>query len=158
MTDCSSHRSWISLKAEAARSEQEGVGTPDYEALFASNEGVKQPTVLAAGAGYHLKAEAARSEQEGVGTPDYEALFSMEWSLLLVHEIYINDFLIISAIPFNISAIFQLYRRFHPIYQRFSQYIDLPTNHDNISAPLPYFHQYITISFMLRYRKHPLVN
>ncbi|MDA1619507.1 hypothetical protein PDK03_23530 [Bacillus cereus group sp. TH204-1LC] len=135
MTDCSSHRSWISLKAEAARSEQEGVGTPDYEALFASNEGVKQPTVLATGAGYHLKAEAARSE-----------------SLLLVHEIYINDFLIISAIPFNISAIFQLYRRFHPIYQRFSQYIDLPTNHDNISAPLPYFHQYITISFMLRYR------
>ncbi|PDY67150.1 hypothetical protein COA13_12900 [Bacillus cereus] len=50
------------FKAEAARSEQEGVGTPDYEALFASNEGVKQPTVLAAGAGYHLKAEAARSE------------------------------------------------------------------------------------------------
>ncbi|MCH5438678.1 hypothetical protein [Bacillus paranthracis] len=141
MTDCSSHRSWISLKAEAARSEQEGVGTPDYEALFASNEGVKQPTVLAAGAGYHLKAEAARSE----------SLFSMEWSLLLVHEIYINDFLIISAIPFNISAIFQLYRRFHPIYQRFSQYIDLPTNHDNISAPIPYFHQYITISFMLKY-------
>ncbi|MGG1171572.1 hypothetical protein, partial [Bacillus paranthracis] len=42
-------------KAEAARSEQEGVGTPDYEALFASNEGVKQPTVLAAGAGYHFK-------------------------------------------------------------------------------------------------------
>ncbi|WP_244325074.1 hypothetical protein, partial [Bacillus cereus] len=42
-------------KAKAARSEQEGVGTPDYEALFASNEGVKQPTVLAAGAGYHLK-------------------------------------------------------------------------------------------------------
>ncbi|WP_245002869.1 hypothetical protein [Bacillus cereus] len=41
------------FKAEAARSEQEGVGTPDYEALFASNEGVKQPTVLAAGAGYH---------------------------------------------------------------------------------------------------------
>ncbi|MEM5681106.1 hypothetical protein AAHB46_18750 [Bacillus paranthracis] len=62
MTDCSSHRSWISFKAEAARSEQEGVGTPDYEALFASNEGVKQPTVLAAGAGYYLKAEAARSE------------------------------------------------------------------------------------------------
>ncbi|EPC06232.1 hypothetical protein IC3_06135, partial [Bacillus cereus VD142] len=42
-------------KAEAARSEQEGVGTPDSEALFASNEGVKQPTVLAAGARYHLK-------------------------------------------------------------------------------------------------------
>ncbi|MGG0123760.1 hypothetical protein [Bacillus paranthracis] len=100
MTDCSSHRSWISLKAEAARSEQEGVGTPDYEALFASNEGVKQPTVLAAGAGYHLKAEAARSE----------SLFSMEWSRVLVHEIYINDF------PY-ISTIFQ-------IYQRFFHYID----------------------------------
>ncbi|KMQ30137.1 NADH dehydrogenase [Bacillus cereus] len=41
------------FKAEAARSELEGVGTPDYEALFASNEGVKQPTVLAAGAGYN---------------------------------------------------------------------------------------------------------
>lgn len=107
MTDCSSHRSWISFKAEAARSEQEGVGTPDYEALFASNEGVKQPTVLAAGAGYHLKAEAARSE----------SLFSIDWSFLLVHEIYISDFPIISAIPSNISAIpsnisaiFQLYR------------------------------------------------
>ncbi|ACJ82378.1 hypothetical protein ACQVQT_26475 [Bacillus paranthracis] len=100
MTDCSSHRSWISFKAEAARSEQEGVGTPDYEALFASNEGVKQPTVLAAGAGYYLKAEAARSE----------SLFSMEWSRVLVHEIYINDF------PY-ISMIFQ-------IYQRFFHYID----------------------------------
>ncbi|QWH20023.1 hypothetical protein EXW62_24235 [Bacillus mycoides] len=52
----------IYLKAKAARSEQEGVGTPDSEALFASNEGVKQPTVLAAGAGYYFKAEAARSE------------------------------------------------------------------------------------------------
>ncbi|USK96697.1 hypothetical protein [Bacillus tropicus] len=129
MTDCSSHRSWISFKAEAAHSEQEGVGTPDYEALFASNEGVKQPTVLAAGAGYHLKAEAARSEP----------LFSMEWSLLLVHEIYISDFPIISAILSNISAISQLYRRFHPIYQRFFNYIDLPTNHDNISTPPPTF-------------------
>ncbi|MFB4347888.1 hypothetical protein RAC77_25595, partial [Bacillus sp. BR_7] len=45
------------------------------------------------GAGYHLKTEAARSE-----------------SLLLVHEIYISDFPIISAILSNISAIFQLYR------------------------------------------------
>ena len=59
-----------------ARSEQEGVGTPDYEALFASNEGVKQPTVLAAGAGYHLKAEAARSESQGIGALDLEALFA----------------------------------------------------------------------------------
>ncbi|KXY86530.1 hypothetical protein AT270_06750 [Bacillus cereus] len=77
----------IYLKAEAARSEQEGVGTPDYEALFASNEGVKQPTVLAAGAGYYLKAEAARSG----------SLFSMKWSHSMVHEI--------------ISTIFQIYRR-----------------------------------------------
>ncbi|WP_255833681.1 MULTISPECIES: hypothetical protein [Bacillus] len=38
-------------KAKAARSEQEGVGTPDEEALFASQEGVKRPTVLAAVAG-----------------------------------------------------------------------------------------------------------
>ncbi|MCU5001525.1 hypothetical protein OCD70_15715 [Bacillus tropicus] len=95
MTDCSSHRSWISFKAEAARSEQEGVGTPDYEALFASNEGVKQPTVLAAGAGYHLKAEAARSE----------SLFSIDWSF----------FWYMKFIP----AISQLY----PIYQRFFNYI-----------------------------------
>ncbi|MEC3360015.1 hypothetical protein, partial [Bacillus paranthracis] len=117
------------LKAEAARSEQEGVGTPDYEALFASNEGVKQPTVLAAGAGYHLKAEAACSE----------SLFSMKWSLLLVHEIYISDFSIISAIPTNISAIFQLYR----LTDKSRQYEHLP---------IPHFHQYITISFMLKYR------
>ncbi|AHA08331.1 MULTISPECIES: hypothetical protein [Bacillus] len=40
------------FKAEAARLEQEEVGTPSSEALFASNEGVKRPTVLAAGAGY----------------------------------------------------------------------------------------------------------
>ncbi|WP_439874499.1 hypothetical protein ACSLGG_25200 [Bacillus mycoides] len=66
----------IELKAEAARSEQEGVGTSDYEALFASNEGVKQPTVLAAGAGYYFKAEAARSESQGIGALDLEALFA----------------------------------------------------------------------------------
>ncbi|EEL62442.1 MULTISPECIES: hypothetical protein [Bacillus cereus group] len=30
-----------------ARLEQEGVGSPDEEALFASKEGVKRPTVLA---------------------------------------------------------------------------------------------------------------
>lgn len=38
-------------KAEAACLEQEGVGTPDVEVLFASQEGVKRPTVLAAVAG-----------------------------------------------------------------------------------------------------------
>ncbi|HFK1704371.1 TPA: hypothetical protein ACGXNS_003748 [Bacillus paranthracis] len=68
----------IYLKAEAARSEQEGVGTPDYEALFASNEGVKQPTVLAAGAGYYFKAEAACSESLGIGAPDEEAFFASQ--------------------------------------------------------------------------------
>ncbi|WP_186320970.1 hypothetical protein [Bacillus mycoides] len=47
---------------------------------------MKQPTVLAAGAGYQLKAEAARSE----------ALFSMKLPRMKVHEI--------------ISAISQLYR------------------------------------------------
>ncbi|KZD41370.1 hypothetical protein B4083_1555 [Bacillus cereus] len=31
--------------------EQEGVGSPDEEALFASQEGVKRPTVLATGTG-----------------------------------------------------------------------------------------------------------
>ncbi|WP_321199366.1 hypothetical protein, partial [Bacillus wiedmannii] len=56
--------------------------------LFASNEGVKQPTVLAAGAGYHLKAAATHSE----------SLFSMELSHISVHEIYISNFPIISAI------------------------------------------------------------
>ena len=113
MTDCSSHRSWISLKAEAARSEQEGVGTPDYEALFASNEGVKQPTVLAAGAGYHLKAEAAR----------LESLFYVMVALNGTRN-YINDFSNISIITRNISTIFSLYRSLPAIYQRFFHYID----------------------------------
>lgn len=38
-------------KVQVARSEQEGVGSPDEEALFASQEGVKRPTVLATGTG-----------------------------------------------------------------------------------------------------------
>ncbi|MFJ6274731.1 MULTISPECIES: hypothetical protein [Bacillus cereus group] len=38
-------------ECEGARSEQEGVGSPDEEALFASQEGVKRPTVLATGTG-----------------------------------------------------------------------------------------------------------
>ncbi|MDM5190646.1 hypothetical protein QUF99_25960 [Bacillus sp. DX4.1] len=36
---------------EIARSEQEGVGVPDAEAIFASKKGAKRPTVLAIGAG-----------------------------------------------------------------------------------------------------------
>ncbi|MEH7458943.1 hypothetical protein V7183_17520 [Bacillus sp. JJ1127] len=39
------------LKAQAACLEQEDVGVPDEEAFFASQEGAKRPTVLAAGAG-----------------------------------------------------------------------------------------------------------
>ncbi|PFM06421.1 hypothetical protein COC45_02820 [Bacillus cereus] len=70
-----------------------------------------------------------------------------------------------------ISTIFQIYRSQLAIYQRFFHYIDhnsqyindstkninLPTNNDNNSTHLLYFHQYITISFMLKYRKHLLV-
>ncbi|CKG15601.1 Uncharacterised protein [Streptococcus pneumoniae] len=40
---------------EAARSECEGDGAPDVEALFASQEGAKPPNILAAGAGLHIK-------------------------------------------------------------------------------------------------------
>ncbi|PFX71618.1 hypothetical protein COL39_22515 [Bacillus cereus] len=40
---------------QVARSEQKGVGSPDEEALFASQEGVKRPTVLAAGTGLDKK-------------------------------------------------------------------------------------------------------
>ncbi|WP_229172600.1 hypothetical protein [Bacillus cereus] len=98
------------FKAEAARSEQEGVGTPDYEALFASNEGVKQPTVLAAEAGYHLKAEAAR----------LESLFYVMVALNGTRN-YINDFSNISIITRNISTIFSLYRSLPAIYQRFDK-------------------------------------
>ncbi len=36
---------------EAARSESQGIGTPDEEALFASQEGVKWPEILAAETG-----------------------------------------------------------------------------------------------------------
>ncbi|WP_242247708.1 hypothetical protein [Bacillus cereus group sp. BfR-BA-01523] len=39
---------------------------------------MKQPTVLAAGAGYQLKAEAARSECEEDGAFDVEALFASQ--------------------------------------------------------------------------------
>ncbi|PFA49833.1 hypothetical protein CN391_20640 [Bacillus anthracis] len=66
----------IDFKAEAARSEQEGVGTPDYEALFASNEGVKQPTVLAAGAGYYLKRKRLVQNRRTLQALDLEALFA----------------------------------------------------------------------------------
>ncbi|PGO77592.1 hypothetical protein CN980_11665 [Bacillus cereus] len=59
-----------------ARSEQEGVGTPDYEALFASNEGLKQPTVLADGAGYHLKRKRLVQNRRTLQALDLEALFA----------------------------------------------------------------------------------
>ncbi|PEP78954.1 hypothetical protein CN584_23935 [Bacillus pseudomycoides] len=38
-------------KAQAARSESQGVGTPDREALFASSERAKRLEILAARAG-----------------------------------------------------------------------------------------------------------
>ncbi|KXZ03286.1 hypothetical protein [Bacillus cereus] len=43
------------LKAEVARSECEGDGAFDVEALCASQEKAKPPNILATGAGYHLK-------------------------------------------------------------------------------------------------------
>ncbi|KKZ91548.1 hypothetical protein B4147_5360 [Bacillus wiedmannii] len=46
-----------------ACSEQEGVGSPDVEAFFASQEGVKRPTVLATGTRLK-KVEVACSERE----------------------------------------------------------------------------------------------
>ncbi|WP_430487296.1 hypothetical protein [Bacillus cereus] len=107
------------LKAEVACSECERDGAFDVEALFASQEKAKPPNILATGAGYYFKAKAACSE----------SLFSIDWSRMLVHGIYIGD-------SPNISAIFQLYRRFPPIYQRFFNYIDLSTNHDNINKHL----------------------
>ncbi|PFI28245.1 hypothetical protein COI53_19825 [Bacillus thuringiensis] len=36
-----------------ARLESQGDGAPSFEALFASNEGAKQPEILAAGARYN---------------------------------------------------------------------------------------------------------
>ncbi len=51
MTGDSSRWNWIYLKVEAARSEWEGDGASDVEALFASQEDAKPPTILAAGTG-----------------------------------------------------------------------------------------------------------
>ncbi|MED3316497.1 MULTISPECIES: hypothetical protein [Bacillus] len=65
-------------KAEAARSEQEGIGTPELEALFASQEEAKPPNNLAAGAGLQRKAQAARSDCEGDGASDVKALFALQ--------------------------------------------------------------------------------
>ncbi|MBO1578072.1 hypothetical protein [Bacillus sp. XF8] len=52
-------------KAEAARLECEGDGAPDVEALFASQEGAKPPSILAVEARLYQKAEAARSALTG---------------------------------------------------------------------------------------------
>ncbi|GLV63447.1 hypothetical protein Bmyc01_21170 [Bacillus mycoides] len=62
-------------KAEAARSDCEGDGASDVEALFASQEEAEPPNNLAAEA-RQRKAQAARSEQEGTRTPELEALFA----------------------------------------------------------------------------------
>ncbi|EJR16312.1 hypothetical protein IIA_05008 [Bacillus cereus VD014] len=45
------HWNWIISKSKAARSEWEGDGASDVEALFASQEDAKPPTILAAEAG-----------------------------------------------------------------------------------------------------------
>ncbi|PGB43880.1 hypothetical protein COM02_20520 [Bacillus toyonensis] len=57
---------------------------------------------------------------------------------------YINDFSNISIITRNIST----------IRQRISIYRQITTI---LTHPSPYFYQYITISSMLKYRKHLLV-
>ncbi|MDG1623291.1 hypothetical protein P7D06_29705, partial [Bacillus mobilis] len=46
---------FLNLKAKAARLESQDIGTLDLEALFASQEEVKPPTILAAGAGLNKK-------------------------------------------------------------------------------------------------------
>ncbi|WP_426950928.1 hypothetical protein [Bacillus mycoides] len=48
MAGYSSCRSWIEIKAEAARLECEGDGASDVEAFFASKEEEKPPIILAA--------------------------------------------------------------------------------------------------------------
>ncbi|QEL88022.1 hypothetical protein DN409_06035 [Bacillus mycoides] len=56
----------MSYKAEAARSECEGDGAPDVEALFASQEGAKPPNILAAGAGFHIKRKRLAQNVRGM--------------------------------------------------------------------------------------------
>ncbi|PGU86282.1 hypothetical protein COD76_01445 [Bacillus cereus] len=55
-----------------ARSEQEVIGAPDEEALFASQEEAKPPNILAAGAGYYL---AARSKSLAKRRPNLVSFF-----------------------------------------------------------------------------------
>lgn len=106
MTDCSSHWSWISLKAEAAR----------LESLF-----------------YVMVALN--------GTRIISTIFSN-----------------ISIITRNISTIFSLYRSLPAIYQRFDKGYQFADKSRQYQRPSPYFYQYITISSMLKCRKHPLVS
>ncbi len=47
----------VKIKVEAARPEWEEDGASDVEALFASQEDAKPPTILAAGTGYKPKSE-----------------------------------------------------------------------------------------------------
>ena len=71
-----------------ARLESQGDGAPDSEALFASNEGAKQPEILAAEARYIKK------------RPITGRFFIIMHSRLDTHP----------GIHLNISAIFQIYR------------------------------------------------
>ncbi|QEL83964.1 hypothetical protein DN409_06040 [Bacillus mycoides] len=59
-------RAGLLYKAEAARSECEGDGAPDVEALFASQEGAKPPNILAAGAGFHIKRKRLAQNVRGM--------------------------------------------------------------------------------------------
>ncbi|PFD73517.1 hypothetical protein COL10_14925 [Bacillus cereus] len=87
----------MQLKAKAARSESQGDGAPDSEALFASNEGAKRPEILAAGASYIKK------------HPITGRFFIIMHLRLDTHP----------GIHLNISTIFQLYRTKLKLYQRF---------------------------------------
>ncbi|QWG49427.1 hypothetical protein EXW28_06040 [Bacillus mycoides] len=59
-------RAGLLQKAEAARSECEGDGAPDVEALFASQEGAKPPNILAAGARFHIKRKRLAQNVRGM--------------------------------------------------------------------------------------------
>ncbi|KXY37810.1 hypothetical protein AT269_06350 [Bacillus cereus] len=61
---------------QAARSEGEGDGASDEEALFASQEEVKPPTLLAAGTGLSKKRKQLVQNGRGDGASDVEAPFA----------------------------------------------------------------------------------
>jgi hypothetical protein len=56
--------------------EGEGIGAPDEEAFFASQEGVKWLTLLATGAGLSKKRKRLVQNRRTLQTLDLEALFA----------------------------------------------------------------------------------